>query len=153
MRIRVLVLELYSTSRLRLFSHICAGIWCVIALGFVEYRQFIWDNRGWPALRCRQVADFHSGSPARLSIIVEKYSPVRAPISNGQPVADRSRDMSRRPRVALDVETSLVYGRRILEGVSRYLRANRPWSIYLEQHELGSDLPGLLRRCTEVMGM
>ncbi len=46
----------------------------------------------------------------------------------------------------MDVETSLVYGRRILEGVSRYLRANRPWSIYLEQHELRSDLPGLLKR-------
>jgi LacI family transcriptional regulator len=54
--------------------------------------------------------------------------------------------MIERPRVALDVETSLVYGRRILEGVSRYLRSNRPWSIYLEQHELGSDLPGLLKR-------
>jgi LacI family transcriptional regulator len=54
--------------------------------------------------------------------------------------------MVERPRVALDVETSLVYGRRILEGVSRYLRANRPWSIYLEQHELRSDLPGLLKR-------
>jgi LacI family transcriptional regulator len=54
--------------------------------------------------------------------------------------------MAERPKVALDVETSLVYGRRILEGVSRYLRANRPWSIYLEQHELGSDLPGLLKR-------
>jgi LacI family transcriptional regulator, galactose operon repressor len=56
--------------------------------------------------------------------------------------------MAERPRVALDVETSLIYGRRILEGVSRYLRANRPWSIYVEQHELGSDLPGLLKRWT-----
>jgi LacI family transcriptional regulator len=56
--------------------------------------------------------------------------------------------MVERPRVALDVETSLVYGRRILEGVSRYLRANRPWSIYVEQHELRSDLPGLLKRWT-----
>ncbi len=54
--------------------------------------------------------------------------------------------MVERPRVALDVETSLNYGRQILDGVSRYLRANRPWSIYLEQHELGSDLPGLLKR-------
>jgi LacI family transcriptional regulator len=51
-----------------------------------------------------------------------------------------------RPRVALDVETSLNYGRQILDGVSRYIRANRPWSIYVEQHELGSDLPGLLKR-------
>jgi LacI family transcriptional regulator len=54
--------------------------------------------------------------------------------------------MADRPRVALDVETSLVYGRQILDGVSRYMRANRPWSIYLEQHELGSDLTGLLKR-------
>src|SRR5262249_59402109 len=51
-----------------------------------------------------------------------------------------------RPRVALDVETSLNYGRQILDGVSRYIRANRPWSVYLEQHQLGSDLPGLLKR-------
>lgn len=54
--------------------------------------------------------------------------------------------MAERPRVALDVETSLVYGRQILDGVSRYIRANRPWSIYLEQHGLGSDLTGLLKR-------
>jgi LacI family transcriptional regulator len=46
----------------------------------------------------------------------------------------------------LDVETSLIYGRRILDGIARYLRANRPWSIYLEQHELSSDLPGFLKR-------
>ena len=57
-------------------------------------------------------------------------------------------EMAECPRVALDVETSLIYGRRILEGVSRYLRGNRPWSIYVEQHELGSDLPGLLKRWT-----
>src|SRR5262245_43923217 len=54
--------------------------------------------------------------------------------------------MVNRPRVALDVETSLNYGRQILDGVSRYIRANRPWSIYVEQHGLGSDLPGLLKR-------
>lgn len=54
--------------------------------------------------------------------------------------------MSYRLRVALDVETSLVYGRRILDGISRYIRANRPWSVYIEQHELGSDLTGFLKR-------
>ncbi|HEX6963025.1 MAG TPA: XylR family transcriptional regulator [Lacipirellula sp.] len=54
--------------------------------------------------------------------------------------------MAERPRVALDIETSLVYGRRILDGISHYLRASRPWSIYLEQHELSTDLPGFLRR-------
>lgn len=54
--------------------------------------------------------------------------------------------VSQAPRVALDVETSLVYGRRILEGIARYLRSNRPWSICLEQHELRSDPLGILRR-------
>jgi LacI family transcriptional regulator len=54
--------------------------------------------------------------------------------------------MAERPRVALDIETSLVYGRQILNGISHYLRASRPWSIYLEQHALATDLPGFLRR-------
>ncbi len=54
--------------------------------------------------------------------------------------------MRTRPRVALDIETSRVYGRRILLGVSRYLIANRPWSIYIEQHEIGGDVLRLLSR-------
>ncbi|MGD9635016.1 MAG: xylose operon transcription regulator XylR, partial [Pirellulales bacterium] len=56
--------------------------------------------------------------------------------------------MAEYPRVALDVETSLVYGRQILDGVARYMRGNRPWSVYVEQHDLGSDLNGLLKRWT-----
>jgi LacI family transcriptional regulator len=56
--------------------------------------------------------------------------------------------MAEYPRVALDVETSLIYGRQLLDGVSRYMRANRPWSVYVEQHDLGSDLSGLLKRWT-----
>ena len=34
-----------------------------------------------------------------------------------------------RPRVALIVETSVVYGREIIEGVTEYVRAHRPWSV------------------------
>ncbi|WP_442482888.1 XylR family transcriptional regulator [Aeoliella sp. SH292] len=52
----------------------------------------------------------------------------------------------RRPQVALDIETSRVYGRRILQGISRYLVAHRPWSIYVEQHEIGSGVRSLLSR-------
>lgn len=48
------------------------------------------------------------------------------------------------PRVALIIETSAAYGRRILGGVARYLRSHRPWSIFLEQHELGSRPPAWL---------
>lgn len=51
-----------------------------------------------------------------------------------------------RPRVALDIETSRNYGRRILAGISQYLLANGPWSIYVEQHEIGSGVEQLLSR-------
>lgn len=63
------------------------------------------------------------------------------------PVAGReSTAMTSRPRVALDVETSRVYGRGILKGISSYLVSNRPWSIYIEQHEIGGDVRRLLSR-------
>jgi LacI family transcriptional regulator len=49
--------------------------------------------------------------------------------------------MVRRPRVALLIETSSVYGRRILRGVSRYMRAHRAWSVFVEQREFEATLP------------
>ncbi len=49
--------------------------------------------------------------------------------------------MAHRPHVALIVETSVTYGRRILRGVSNYLRAHRQWSVFLEQRELGAAPP------------
>lgn len=54
--------------------------------------------------------------------------------------------MAFRPRVALDVETSRVYGRGILKGISQYLVSSRPWSIYIEQHEISGDVRRLLAR-------
>ena len=49
--------------------------------------------------------------------------------------------MIRRPHVALMIETSSVYGRRLLQGVSRYVRSHRPWCIYLEEGEFDSTPP------------
>lgn len=51
--------------------------------------------------------------------------------------------MPRRPRphVALMVETSTIFGRRILEGIARYLRAHREWSVFLEQRALDTVAP------------
>nr|AYC79637.1 xylose operon regulatory protein [uncultured bacterium] len=49
------------------------------------------------------------------------------------------------PHVALIVETATVYGRRILQGVTRYLHAHRPWSVFLEQHDLNAAPPRWLR--------
>lgn len=49
--------------------------------------------------------------------------------------------MRRRPHVALLIGTVGIYGRRILSGFANYLRAHRPWSIFLENHELAESLP------------
>ena len=49
--------------------------------------------------------------------------------------------MARRRRVALIVETSSAYGRRILRGVRRYIHTHQSWSIFLEQRSLTSRTP------------
>ncbi len=48
------------------------------------------------------------------------------------------------PHVALIVETASHYGRELLGGVTAYLRANRPWSVYLEQTQLDTRPPAWL---------
>jgi LacI family transcriptional regulator len=54
--------------------------------------------------------------------------------------------MTKRPHVALIVETSIHYGRQILRGVTRYLRSHQSWSVFLEQRELWTAPPPWLRR-------
>jgi LacI family transcriptional regulator len=49
--------------------------------------------------------------------------------------------MYRPPRVALLVETSVIYGRGILSGITKYLREHFRWSLFLEQRELGAGPP------------
>ena len=39
-------------------------------------------------------------------------------------------------RVALIIETSISFGRELLKGINKYLQAEKPWSIYIEQHQL-----------------
>lgn len=51
---------------------------------------------------------------------------------------------SRRPHVALLVETSLASGRDILAGITRYVREQGPWALYLEPRGLEAELPGWL---------
>jgi LacI family transcriptional regulator len=53
--------------------------------------------------------------------------------------------MARRPRVALLIDTSTVYGRALLEGITRYLRSHRPWTIFMEQREIDTEPPRWLR--------
>jgi LacI family transcriptional regulator len=42
------------------------------------------------------------------------------------------------------IETSTVYGRKLLQGITRYLRSHREWSIYLEQREVDTVPPAWL---------
>lgn len=49
--------------------------------------------------------------------------------------------MNTPPKIALIIETSAIYGRRIVNGIGRYQRYHKPWSVFLEQHELGTRPP------------
>jgi LacI family transcriptional regulator len=47
--------------------------------------------------------------------------------------------------VALIIESSIEYGRGVLRGIAGYLKEHGPWSIFLEQRELGAALPKWIR--------
>ncbi|MGC3958467.1 MAG: DNA-binding transcriptional regulator [Verrucomicrobiota bacterium] len=42
------------------------------------------------------------------------------------------------------IETSVIYGRKILGGIARYLRSHHRWSVFVEQRELGAAPPDWL---------
>src|SRR5690349_17906893 len=50
-----------------------------------------------------------------------------------------------RPHVALIVETSKAFGRGLLHGISKYVRAYGPWSIYVDERAVGEPPPTWLR--------
>ena len=54
--------------------------------------------------------------------------------------------MQKPAKVALIIETSIHYGREVLRGITQYLRANQPWSVFLEQRELWTSPPAWLRQ-------
>ena len=47
-------------------------------------------------------------------------------------------------QVALIIESSVSYGRSILQGIARYMSSHHRWSVYFEQHELGTAPPAWL---------
>ena len=52
---------------------------------------------------------------------------------------------SGQPHVALLVETSTIFGRRLLRGIGIYVRQNGPWSVYLEQRSIYDPAPPWLK--------
>jgi LacI family transcriptional regulator len=59
-------------------------------------------------------------------------------------LSDPARPNDRRPNVVLIVETSVVYGRQILRGISRYLKSRPGWSVFLDERELRVPPPDWL---------
>src|SRR6516225_11651444 len=53
---------------------------------------------------------------------------------------------SRRPDVALLIETSNAYARGLLRGIRAYIREHRSWSIYVGEHRRGEPAPHWLKR-------
>ena len=47
----------------------------------------------------------------------------------------------RRPRVVLLIESSRAYGRRLLLGVSKFVRDHGPWTVVLEEYTLCDRMP------------
>ena len=61
--------------------------------------------------------------------------------------ADHSRpSRARPPHVAVIVETSTSFGRRVVRGISRFARGQGPWSIYVEQRSIFDPPPPWLKR-------
>jgi LacI family transcriptional regulator len=52
---------------------------------------------------------------------------------------------SNRPRVALLVESSRAYGRGVLLGVAKFVRAHDPWSVFFQDLNLCDDTPDWLK--------
>jgi LacI family transcriptional regulator len=60
---------------------------------------------------------------------------------DSKPKSSRFRKPKDIPRVALLIETSRAYGRRIIEGVASYVRENGPWLLHTEPRALTDPLP------------
>jgi LacI family transcriptional regulator len=61
--------------------------------------------------------------------------------SQAQAATKRTQEMLARPRIALIVEMSGIYGRQVLQGIAKYQQSHRPWSVFLEQRELRAPPP------------
>ncbi|QEF98027.1 Xylose operon regulatory protein [Stieleria maiorica] len=60
-------------------------------------------------------------------------------------VAKNGTSNQRRPKVLLLVETTMAFGRGVLEGISRYRIEKQPWSVQLDLRELMAGPPAWFR--------
>ncbi len=50
------------------------------------------------------------------------------------------------PRVALVIETSTSFGRRLLCGIASYIRETRPWAVYFTERAVHDPIPSWLKK-------
>ena len=72
----------------------------------------------------------------------KQASSLKASPTRRHPRSAARRDV---PHVAMIVETSTGFGRRLLRGVARYVQENGPWSVYLEQRSIYDPAPPWLK--------
>ena len=53
--------------------------------------------------------------------------------------------MLNRPKIALLIESSRVYGRGLLRGIAGYARTHGPWSFYYHERSLGGEAPDWMK--------
>ncbi len=53
--------------------------------------------------------------------------------------------MSKRPRIAVLVESTRAYGRGLLAGIASYVRQHQPWTLYWQERNLRDPPPRWLR--------
>src|SRR5947209_1168276 len=106
------------------------GVPCGSAHGVVSTRFHEASGGGSASPGGRDWLD--AGSPAMRTLMRVRFpaSPPRGTV--------RRLFMARRPHVALLIETAGAYGRRLLQGITRYLHMHRSWSIFLERREIDS---------------
>ena len=57
-----------------------------------------------------------------------------------------SEGLRKAPRVALLVETSQSFGRRLLRGIAGYIRENNPWSVFLTERAVCDGVPEWIKK-------
>ena len=72
------------------------------------------------------------------------FDTVGTPMGNTASSHDRSR-RSAPPRVALVIETSTSFGRKLLCGIAAYVRENGPWSVYFGERTAHDPAPQWLK--------
>lgn len=98
-------------------------------------------ERGYSPLDRLRPADNMESVRLTMGIATASESARRSILRGRSRKGDLPHENSRPPRVALIVETSTLFGRRLMSGIAQYIRETRPWSIHFNERSVGEALP------------